>query len=195
MALRRRKSSLIPRYSFPYCTRRVVVAEVNEDNPFSNVTEELVFTKGVLEAVTIQTLSEWTLKNTFEGDTTKQAFKVYSNTPLYPSLEATGAIPDSVYLPDEYFTLNGYTAPEGIGGWFNVISAHYRNSNIINHCESVIVKDQYAFTEDGLSQYPSVESLSVITSREDLLNSSVWVSAWLDEEVEVVEEGETDAEV
>lgn len=176
---RKRKSSLIPRYSFPYTTRSVVREERSEDNPFSNKTESYSFVRGAVEACTIQSLNSWQMNNLPEGIKTSQVFKLFTNTNIFTAIEGTARLSDSIYLPDVYFTLNDSTAPTGIGGWFNVVQVSYYNSGIINHIEAIIAKDDYEDNKDGLSQFPGVVTLnSNITERSVLLDSTNWLTGW-----------------
>ncbi len=184
MGIRKRKNSLIPRYKYPYVIREVVTGEVTEDNPFDNNTESYSFTKGVIEAGTVQTLSNWELNSLPEGNDSSQLFRIFTNTALYSALEGSSRMSDSIYLPDVFFALEEGTVPSGVGGWFNVVKAQYRNVGIITHCEVIVAKDDYQLNREGLDQYPDTADLdALLTSRNVLLDSSIWESTWTEEDV------------
>ncbi len=184
MAQLRKKSTLIPRWDYPMTTRNVNVSVATPDDPFANSTTSYTFIRGAALACSIQNMSSWDINNLPEGIKTKQVFRMFSNTPLYSSIEGTDRMSDSIYLPDSFFSLNDTTAPVGVGGWYNVIKPYYRNVGVVVHCECVIFKDDNPLNTDGLSQFPSTVNLDpLIDTKTKLQDSTGWLPTWEGENV------------
>ena len=182
MARIRKKGSLIPRYDYPMTTRTVNVSVATPDNPYANSTVGYTFIRGAASTCSIQNMKSWDINNLPEGVRTKQVFRLFTNTPLYPSIEGTDRMSDSVYLPDSFFSLNDVASPVGIGGWYNVINPYYRTVGVVCHCECVIYKDDNPLNTDGLSQFPDTSTLeSLIDTKVKLQDSSIWLPTWLSE--------------
>lgn len=182
MARIRKKKSLIPRHDYPITTRNVVVSVATATSPFANSTTSYTFVRGAALACSIQNMSSWDINNLPEGVRTKQMFRLFSNTPLYPSIEGTDRMSDSVYLPDSFFSMGGVDAPVGVGGWFNVINPYYRNVGVISHCECVIFKDDNPLNVDNLSQFPDTTNLApLIDTKTKLQDVDGWLPTWLGE--------------
>ena len=176
-----RRSSLIKRYAMPMTSRKVVVGVVDADNPFSNASTAIEFTRGEAQEVTLQSLSPWEISNLPEGNSNKSLLTVFTNTPLFASTENTDQLSDAIYINNVWFTLNGIESV-GQGGWYACVKTSIRNSGVINHCEAVIAKDFNLLDGDNIPQYPSTAQIdTLITTREDLLDSDVWLSTWISE--------------
>ena len=177
---RLRKRSLIKRFDLPAVRRSVSTSVVDADNPFSNNTEEIVFTRIVAEASTLQTLSSWEISALPEGNSNSSLFTIFTNTPLFSAIENTSQMADSVYLPDSYFILNGITSTS-VGGWYTVIKSSIRNSDTINHCQCVLSKDFNLVDVNNIAQYPTVVNLDPLINTRDKLYGSDWQASWLAE--------------
>ena len=179
MARTRKKSTLIPRYDYPMTTRNVNVSTATADDPFANETTSYTFVRGAALACSIQNATPWDINTLPEGIKTSQVFKIFSNTPLYMSIEGTDRMSDSIFLPDSYFTLNDNTAPTSVGGWYNVVKSSFRNVGVVVHCEAIIAKDDNLLNTDGLSQFPDTSTLEpLVDTKSKLQDSTGWLPTW-----------------
>ena len=178
MARIRKKTTLIPRYDYPMTTRNVNVSTATADDPFANETTSYTFVRGAALACSIQNATPWDINTLPEGIKTSQVFKIFSNTPLYMSIEGTDRMSDSIFLPDSFFEINGLPAPTGIGGWYNVVNSSYRGVGVVTHCEAIIAKDDNLLNTDGLSQFPDTTLLETNTDTKTKLLSGDWITDW-----------------
>lgn len=178
-----RRSSLIKRYSYPMVRRNLSVSAPTPDNPFSNSTEEIQFTRMSASACTIQSMSSWQVSSLPEGIRNREVFTIFTNTALSGSLDTTTNLPDAIYIPASFYELNGIVAPNTQSGWFTVVQPKFRNSDVINHVEAVIVKDTYTETSEGLPQYPDTTLLDTLVDTRAKLLSGAWITQWENENV------------
>ena len=180
---RLRRSSLIPRYSYPMVRRNLVVSSPTPDNPFANSTEEIEFTRMDAKACTIQSMSGWEVSSLPESIRNKEVFTIFTNTALFGSLDDTTNLSDAIYIPASFYELNGVVAPNTNSGWFTVVKTKFRNSGVINHVEAVIVRDTYTETSEGLPQYPDTSLLDPLVDTRTKLLAGSWITAWENENV------------
>ena len=174
----REGNSLIKRYSYPMCSRELVVSTPTASNPFANNTESYSFTRGLAEVCTIQSPSYNMLQALPEGVDLSRTFVIYTNTFLVPSVEGSARLADAIYIPSCYFSDN---TPSEYGGWHTVSQVKYRSSGIITHTQAILTKDSYLEDEKGLQQYPDTTNLITSIPDKATLQSGAWASGWISE--------------
>ena len=173
-----RRKSLIPRYNIPYTTRTLITSAPTPDSPFTNTGTSYEFVRAAAEYCTVQATSGYDINLIPEGERSNEMYTIFTNTPLHTALSNTNSLSSSVYIPEVFFGVTG------AGGWFNTVKSKPRLNNIINHHEIIVAKDYNLTSNEGLGQFPSTTGIdALITSKEDLLNSDIWLPQWLSENI------------
>lgn len=171
-----RGSTLIKRYSVPLVYRDTQQA-VGSDSPFDNdpTTTEVVFTKVVAKDCTIQAPKKDDLTQMDSGYAEEKVKRIFTNTFVPSLVEGSDMLPALFYIPDTYFTLNP-AYPARVGGWYKVLTVRPRLNNTIEHYEVLVVR------ADDLpdNEVPDVTSFdSIVTTRQEFIDSSLWETTWL----------------